>query len=612
MLEPASFVPYPAIEQHGVIGDRASAALVAADGTLDWLCLPRYDGYPIFGAILDAAHGGWWRFGPAARRLGRQWYETDTPVLVTEWDAPDGLLRLTDVFAGPGCGTRARAVIRKLRCEGGRVDCVMHFEPWHDLSQRARIDGRGAVRAGDRLLRFWSDAPCRIPIGTPTSRFRLSAGDEVWAVLDIDHQVTGREEARQHLDDVRAYWRAWTADLEYRGTRAAGVRRAAITIHLLGCDDRGAVVAAATTSLPERIGGPWNADYRFAWIRDSALTFGSLAALGDTRSARRYLDWVVGLPEGPAGAPLQVLYRVDGGSGLRQMERRDVDGYRGSRPVRIGNHAYRQRQLDQYGYLIDCLLQYLERGGAWHQDYWRIARRCADFTCDAWMLAGNGIWELAPPQFFVSSRVMSWVTLERAQVIGRRLGEPVPARWRSTAEQVRGEVLRRGFGRARRAFRQRYAAEGLDASALLVPIYDFLPVSDPRVRDTATRIENELTIDHFVHRFEPRHTAGVEDLPLGQCEGAFLPCTFWLATARAKMGDAAGADHILTAAERVAGPLGIFAEGVDARTHTFLGNTPLLFSHAEYIRAVLTLDRAEVGTPVDHQCASMKSRQAGR
>lgn len=595
MTERLSFIPYPPIEKHGVIGDRRTAALVAADGTLSWLCLPDYDGAIVFGALLDAERGGFWRFGPAVPITGHQRYLDNSAALVTTWATDTWELELTDVMAWPQDdrppeSEERRVIVRRLRCLRGETACVMQVYPRHDFDQAATVTSKSR---GERTLNLWTSFPSTVNDTGTDASLDLRKGDEVWAVLALNEEsetwtVGGAQSA---LNTTVAYWHDWQSTLTYTGPRAERIRRSALTFHLLSYAPTGSQVAAPTTSLPERIGGDRNYDYRFAWVRDASLSLSSLSLLGKTESAQRYLDWLVGL-DSSTDAPLQVLYRIDGGTDLTQHERSDIAGYRGSLPVRTGNHASSQFQIDSFGYLANCTLIYLSEGGEWKSEYWEMLRRIADYTVANWQKPDSGIWEVSNEEHYVSSKVMSWVILDRAVKVATKLGHTDETdNWRLTAEIIHAEVMERGWSEQLKAFSQYYGSDTLDAAALLIPIVGFLPADHPRVLATVDRIAASLTIDGFVHRsrsIEP----GQDSLPLGEFEGAFLPCTFWLATVYAKIGRPDEAEAILVQAEAIAGDLGLFAEEVDARNKTFLGNTPLLFSHAEYIRAVLELAKA--------------------
>lgn len=600
--EPLSFIPYPPIERHGVIGDRRTAALVAADGTIDWYCLPDYDGPSIFGALLDAEQGGFWRFGPEQFTFGTQRYVDESAALQTTWETDAFALVLTDAMLAPESSRPAgaegrRTIVRHVQCTRGTVSCVSHLQPRHDFSpgMTVRFAPGGIVfETGELHLGLWSSHSWSVADDSASMTVHLQAGEAAWAVLSLGEMPDAWTEmrAQEALAESIQYWETWTRNLSYTGPRGDRMRRTAQTVHLLSYAPAGSLVAAPTTSLPERIGGDRNYDYRFAWVRDASLSLAMLSLFGDRETARRYMDWLSDL-NSSTDSPLQVVYQVSGGTDLTQQERNDLAGYRESLPVRIGNHAFDQRQLDSLGYLADCALIYLKQGGAWRDAYWRMIRAAADYTAANWQLPDSGIWELPGEQHYVSSKVMSWVTLQRAVEIARRTGHAAEIdAWLTTMDAIHAEVMARGWSDRLGAFTQRYDADSLDASALLLPVMGFLPADHPRVIATVEQIVASLTIDGLVHRFIAAETPGHEDLPLGEFEGAFLPCTFWLATTYAMMGRPDDAEAILARVEPIAGELGLFAEEVDARTKTFLGNTPLLFSHVEYARAVLELAKA--------------------
>jgi GH15 family glucan-1,4-alpha-glucosidase len=576
-------IPYPAIGRHGVIGDRRTAALVAADGTIDWLCLPDYDGQPVFGALLDARAGGAWRLGPARLVQGRQSYDGDTAVLTTAWELESGRLELTDTMLWPEDDRPAgrvdgRAVLRRLRCVTGQAACVWALEP--------RPDGAPEIHT-------WTSGPIGTVPGAPprgVERFTLHAGEELWAVLGPDDANGWTvERCRAALEETATFWRQLAARLQWNGPGAPQARRAGITIHLLSYAPDGSVVAAPTTSLPERIGGSWNADYRLSWVRDSALSLGALASLGDVENAGRYLDWLGRRAAG--GVPQRPLYSLREDRGTPTQHDGALAGYRGSAPVRFGNHAYDQRQIGSLGFLADCVLVYLRHGGDWGEVHWDMLRRAADHVADTWREPDNGVWELKTRQRYVSSQVMCWTALDRAARVAQRLGRDAPVdRWRAAMDDIAADVLSHGWSDRLGAFRQCHEAEGLDASSLLIPIMGMLPFDDPRVVRTVDRIVERLTIDGLVYRFDPDEVPAIDDArPMGQYEGAFLPCTFWLATVLAAMGRRDAARDLLARVDTVVGPTGLLAEGVDPRDGTFLGNMPLLFSHAEQLRALRAL-----------------------
>jgi GH15 family glucan-1,4-alpha-glucosidase len=560
--------PYPSISAHAVIGDRRSAALVAADGTVDWWCVPHYSSDPIFGAILDAERGGYFRFGPAARALGRQRYVPQTATVETRFELKDAVLVGTDLMPLRERDGSASAIVRRLTARGGTVHCVFDLKPRFDA----------------KLAAFCTQS------GT---EFDLADGEEAWAVIEwgAESGEWSPARARRVSEETAAHWARWARDLELiDGARRDRMRRSLITIRLLTYAPTGCAVAAPTTSLPERIGGDENWDYRLSWVRDNSLAIGALALHGDLEAARGYFDWLEDR-ESSTDAPLQVVYGIDGTTDLTECVREDFAGYRGSTPVRLGNWAYRQRQPGALGYFVDCAASYLAHGGPWREDYFALVARCADYVAEHWGEPDNGIWELPALRDHVSSRVMCWVALERAVKVARALGHRHDTtRWRKAMREIHAEVLAKGYSTRRDAFVHAYGVEALDAATLLIPIMGFLPADDPRVRSTVDRIASELTIDGFVHRFAPREI-GFSTLAMGECEGAYLLCTCWLATVYAMDGRLELANTTLERIERVTGELGLMPEGIDARSGEFRGNYPLLFSHAEYVRAVVSLAR---------------------
>lgn len=597
-----SFIPYPPIERHGLIGDRRTAALVAADGTIDWLCLPNYDQPSIFGALLDAHQGGFWRMGPSQLLHGQQRYYDDSAILTTTWTTESGELELSDFMAWPenerpvGQEQR-RVVVRRLRCLHGTVTAVMELCPRRDFDHAAAVtatnDG-ATFDLGEYTLGLWTSFPLVIDPTRAYAQLNLQQGESAWAILDFDHAAAGwSNAAAEHVFDTTVgYWHGWLNSLTYTGPRRKNVLRSVLVVHLLGYAPTGALVAAPTTSLPERIGGDRNWDYRFAWVRDASLSMALISLLGDTETAHRYMDCLASLAS-ETDSPLQVMYGIDGHTQLPARQRTDLAGYRGSLPVQQGNRAYNQRQLDSLGFLGECALVYIEHGGVWKDAYWELIRRAADYTAANWQERDSGIWELPEHAHYVSSKVMSWVMLKRAVQVAEWVGRVSETdHWRETMDVIHAEVMERGWSEELQSFRQHYDTDQLDASVLLIAVMGFLPADHPRVLATVERVVAELTIDGFVYRFIP--SAG--ELPLGAFEGAFLPCTFWLATTYAKQGRVDEADAILRRVEEIAGELALFAEEVDARQRTFLGNYPLVFSHVEYIQAVVELAKAK---PID-------------
>lgn len=589
------FVPYPPIQRLGVIGDRRTAALVAPDGTICWLCLPNYDGQIIFGALLDAARGGGWKLGPNERRFGCQRYRSGAPILQTIWDNKNYSLELLDFMPNPQdrratSDAARRVVVRRLRCNRGTALCR--------LSLCLQVNSKGAERilAGEGPFSFWSSFPVENREGAIEAQFVLAAGEEVWCTFSFEdrREYWTAESAVDALHRTQTYWDQWTGAIRTKGPRGTQILRSAMLVHLLTFAPTGALIAAPTTSLPERIGGDRNYDYRYTWVRDASLGMSLLAKLGHTEDAKRFMDWLTAL-ESSSGRPLQVLYAIEGQSNVSVREHRDVHGYQGSLPVRTGNAAADMIEIDSYGYLTDCALIYLRHGGRWEQSHWQMIRRLADYTAHNWEKPGSGIWELMPQRQFVAGKVMSFVTLDRALQIAAQTGQAGPflGDWEAQRARIFTDIMSRGWSERLKAFRQHYQGDTLDAAALLIPIMNVLPPEHPRVTETITRLSEGLEINGFLHRFLDSAPDSPTPGVLGDEEGAFLMCSFWLAQVLARRGDTARAEAILVKAETIAGDLGLYAEAVDARGNAFLGNTPLVFSQVEYARAAIAIDKAK-------------------
>lgn len=602
---PIHAIAYPAIESHGVIGDRRTAALVAADGTLDWLCLPDYDGQVVFGALLDFAKGGFWKIGPTAMTQGEQSYEPETMAVQTEWTLDEGRLVLRDAMLWPE-DRRApgqepcRVIVRSLTCVQGRARCEFDLRPGSNFAESPRTSFASYpsgvnLQVEDLVLRLWSNVELKTYSSGMHAEVELSEGQELWAVLE--HGATGHgwsiEAARDALERNRNYWRDWLKRIRPECRRDERIRRSAMMVHLLTYAPEGSVVAAVTTSLPQRIGGSWNADYRLCWVRDTSLALAMLERLGDWEETERYLNWLC-RKQSRFGQPLQVLYGIHGEKRPRQKKLSAPSGYRDSSPVRAGNHAYKQFQIGSIGFLADCIWLYLQSGGKWRDEYWKLVRRLADYALKHWTEPDNGIWELTERCHFVYSRVLSWVALDRAVRVAEKVNPDYDtSKWRAELPRIHAEVMDKGWSEQLGAFRQRYEADNLDSATLLISVLDFLPGDHPRVLATIEKISRFLTIDGCAYRFDPRKTPVPGSFPMGQMEGAFLPCTFWLATAHAKASRPEKAEAILQRVEEIAGPLGVFAEAADPRSACLLGNTPLLFSHVEYVRARMEIAKAK-------------------
>jgi GH15 family glucan-1,4-alpha-glucosidase len=597
---PVAFSP---IERHGVIGDRRTGALVSADGTLNWFCTPNFDGAPIFGALLDPNCGGFCHFGPRGAREGRQRYDGNTATLITAW-TDNQSLELSDVMAWPDDERPEefrdqRAIIRHMKATTEdlvRFDLFPRNEFWEGPKSIEAKEGGASFAFKQGSFGIWASFPLIIAEHGVSADLELKAGGEHWVVLGWNVQPGNWSVPRaiEVSREAASYWDNWSSQLKINdaGSRDAALRRSGFAVQLLTHAERNSAVAALTTSLPERLGGDRNYDYRYAWVRDASLSLDLFSCLGKVGEVKRYLNWLCGLKSETA-APLQVCYRLDGNTKLKQEKIPDVLGYENSRPVLRGNRAAKQKQLGATGFLADCTRTYLDHDGEWRDEFWQLLKRCADHTAKNWQGKDAGIWELPEEAHHVTSRVMCWVALDRAIHIAGKTGHPGKTdHWREAANAIHAEVMAKGWCEEKNSFRQQYDSDALDASALIIPLLDFLPIDHPRVVGTIAAIEKELVVKGLVHRFDPTASLGGKQLPIGEFEGAFLPCVFWHVQVLAKAGRCDEAEAILSRCEAVAGEIGLFAEEIDAHHDRFLGNTPLLFSQVEYAFAVKELSKA--------------------
>jgi GH15 family glucan-1,4-alpha-glucosidase len=544
-LAPSGYLP---IAEHGIVGDLHTAALVGTDGTIDWYCPGRFDGPSVFAALLDRRSGGFYRVAPTGRRATtKQLYLPETGVLITRFLSPDGVSEVQDfmpVDGGPRRLIRRRVGVR------GDVQFRLQIEPRFDY---ARLAPTVEATTAGAVFRASGHAPAlAAPVALEptetgaTAEFELSAGETRTFVLDSAEQVTplSERDAERALRETALFWRNWLGRSSYEGRWREMVHRAALTLKLLSYQPSGAIVAAATTSLPERIGGERNWDYRYAWVRDFAFSIYALSRLGFTAEVaafnrfRRAISHAAVPRDGDS--PLGVMYRVDGSSSLHEQELEHLDGYRGSAPVRIGNGAASQLQLDIYGELFDAIYiaerQALAgRGELVDYDHWRDLASFIDWLCAHWQDPDEGIWETrGERKRFTSSRLMSWVAIDRAIRIANERGLPADlSRWGTTRDEIFGWIMERGWSERRRAFVQAEDSDVLDASLLLMPLVHFIAPTDPRWLSTLDAIGCELVTDSLVHRYDP---AASPD-GLDGDEATFSMCSFWYVDAwRARAG----------------------------------------------------------------------------
>ncbi len=605
---------YQPIEDYGIIGNLRTAALVGMDGSLDWLCLPHFDSPSVFAAILDCRKGGRFRIAPAGEDFRRkQFYWPDTAVLVTRFLHDDGVGQIEDYMPVGGTRKVPDEVVRRVAVVRGQVAFHLECRPAFDYARgvhQVQLVGDGARFDGPGLsLGLAASVPLRLDGDGVVTDFTLSEGEKVTFVLSrIDPEDRpGRcpdvAEAEELFRDTVAYWRRWLSKCTYTGRWREMVHRSALTLKLLSFEPTGAIIASPTCSLPEAIGGVRNWDYRYAWIRDAAFTLYGLLRIGLTEEATRFWGWLQDRweePDSQGAGPLQPMYGLDGRAGLPEETLDHLEGYRGSRPVRIGNAAHRQLQLDIYGELLDAVYlhnKYVEPVG---YDSWTYLRRLVDWLCDNWKREDEGIWEVrGGRQHFVSSKVFSWVALDRSLRLADKRSFPADrARWLATRDEIYEEVMTKGWDARRHAFVQAYGSESLDASTLLMPLVFFMAANDPRMLSTLDAIRRPvdaggLAADGMVYRYDPP-TAAPDGLP-GR-EGTFNMCSFWLVEALTRAGrtDPARLDDARLLFEQMLGyanHLGLYGEQT-GNSGEALGNFPQAFTHLALISAAFNLDRA--------------------
>jgi len=603
-------LPYPdgslPIAEHGLVGDMHTVALVGATGTIDWYCCPAFDSPSVFGAILDREDGGYWAMRPEGDDwTTRQMYFPDTNVLITRFFTPHGVAELQDFMP---IETPARhRLVRRMIVVRGHLRFRIEVQPRFDYGRAthetdlqphgARFRSPGMTVALERAEPDGEPPTLALAGRGVEGAFALSAGDSQTFRLEQvgrDHVCRQYPEAETHraFEATVDYWRRWLGQSRYTGRWRETVHRSALTLKLLTYRPTGALVAAPTTSLPEQVGGERNWDYRYTWIRDAAFSLYGLLRLGFTEEAEAFMGWLTARlqtwGDGPNG-PLQIMYGIDGRAELPESTLDHWAGYRDSAPVRIGNGAAGQRQLDIYGELIDSVYLYNKYGQPIFHDAWENVRRLVDWLCDHWDQADEGIWETrGGRKDFTYSRLMSWVALERAVRMQRARGLPGDiVRWMGERDRVYGQIMERGWSPERDAFVQHYGSDVLDASILLMPLVLFIAPRDPRWLSTLDAIGTELVSDSLVYRYD---VSASPDGLKGE-EGTFSMCSFWYVEALTRAGRL---DEARLAFEKMltyANHLGLYSEEIGP-TGELLGNFPQAFTHLALISAAYGLDRA--------------------
>jgi len=593
------------LEEYALVGDCETAALVSTRGSVDWLCWPRFDSGACFAALLGTPAHGRWLIEPAEGNASvSRRYRHHTLILETSFDTASGRVTIID-FMPPR--TSNSDLVRLVRGDRGRVRCrmelVLRFDYGHDVPWVDHLpDGTLRAIAGPDMVLLRTPVEVHGVDLTSVAEFEVGAGDTVPFVLTHgpSHLPPPRAiDAAGALQATEAFWTEWTATNRPAGEWSEAVTRSLITLKALTHAPTGAIVAAPTTSLPELVGGTRNWDYRFCWLRDATLTLLALMNAGYYDEARAWNDWLL---RAAAGAPsqIQILYGLAGERRVAEYEVPWLPGYASSSPVRVGNAAHGQLQLDVFGEVMDTLHQ-ARRGGLDHDgNDWSFQRelvRHLETVCDA---PDHGMWEIrSAPRHFTYSKVMAWVAFDRAVRAVETFGFDGPVdRWRRLRQSLHDEICTNGYDAHRGCFVQSYGSPALDASLLLLPTTGFLPATDPRVLGTIAAVERDLMVDGFLRRYDT--AAGMDGLPGG--EGAFLACSFWLVDAYAMTGRVGEARQLFTRLVGLANDVGLLAEEYDTTMQRLVGNFPQAFSHIALVNSAHTLSRA--ATPAEQRAAS--------
>jgi GH15 family glucan-1,4-alpha-glucosidase len=581
------------IEDYGIIGDLHTAALVGRDGSIDWLCLPRFDSAACFSKLLGDEEHGCWKLAPkGSHRATHRRYRGDSLVLESEFVTPEGTVRVIDCMP---IRQRYPEVVRLVEGVRGKVEMEMNLTIRYGYGQIVpwvrRLDGTLSAIAGPDGLSLWTPVHTEGKDMSTVARFTVSEGQQIPFSLSwfpASDEPPRPVDAVYAIEDTETWWHQWVAQCSYDGEYKEEVIRSLITLKALTYEPTGGIVAAATTSLPETLGGSRNWDYRFCWLRDATLTLESLMRGGFYDEAMAWRDWLL---RAIAGDPsqMQIMY---GAAGERRLDEWEVDwlpGYEGSAPVRIGNAAAGQFQLDVYGEVMSALYEASRSGDSIELPAWDLQIALMDYLCTGWREPDDGIWEVrGPRRHFTHSKVMAWVAIDRGIKTIEECGVEGPIeRWKKTRQEIHDQVCDEGFNVAKGSFTQYYGSDQMDASLLMIPMVGFLPAHDPRVKGTIEAVERELMDGGFVLRYRTADTGDVDGLT-GR-EGAFLACSFWMADCLAMLGRTEDARKMFDRLLGLRNDLGLLSEEYDPVAGRLVGNFPQAFSHVSLVNSAAKL-----------------------
>jgi len=590
---------YKNLEDYGIIGNLETCALVARDGSIDWLCLPQIDSPSVFAAILDEKRGGRFSLHPTNEYESVQSYIKNTNILQTIFSNAFGKAIITD-FMNVASEDGQRAIYRKVVCQRGDINLSLKFDPRFNYGQNApaysKVDGGVLVKNENETLFLQSSIPLAVGPNDLGQTIEMKNGQVIWFVLQYGSQNhISPEDCEKKLVRVKEYWVGWRDRCDpispiIDEQNHELIIRSGLILKLLTNPRTGAIAAAPTTSLPERIGGVRNWDYRYSWIRDASFTVQALYHLGHIRESKEYYKWIENIvQQAQDPADILIMYPLNKGTSLEEKTLENLSGYRDSSPVRVGNDAAKQKQLDIYGELIHAIYETTRNGAKVSRKTWKFIERIANYVCDAWQTEDSGIWEVrGGARHFTYSKLMCWVAIDRAIRIAEadKIQAPLD-KWVKANDEIKAAILEKGFNKKLNSFVQSFGSDTLDATSLLIPLMDFLSPEDSRVQGTIDATLKYLTTKNgLIYRYKAE-----DGLP--GTEGNFILCSFWLVKALALSDRVEEAEKVFNNILKHISPLGLFAEEIDADTSKQLGNFPQAFSHIGLINSALYLGLAK-------------------